>query len=630
MTSSEYKNTIEWTLSVQTPKDEDAVTTAKRILTNLGVPFPHGTLDEAVAVLSSRNYMGWNPCNAEQARYCANNGFTVIGVTGSSMIVILPEDEVVIVGNTLPKVSHPAARKMSELRADEIDAMHFFAFAILLEDIEPVKEEPVVMAARAAATTCSTCQVCQTCNTCQSCNICNNCQTGCLVSCQSCDVCDNCQMGNTPPPIYPSVTLTVPAGNRTELLNNNHKISISVSGVNCSRITVYINNSSYYTVYGNSLSISYPVNSAGKYDIYAVGTSSTGHTANTAVRTITITSRPPVNSVNIDNYSKSRITMMVGDELNVSCTVLPSDALDKSVSWTLVPENTSCASIVSTGEKSAKITALEPTNSVAIIAYSNENNDVDDYFKISIQPKIIEPDPSTYICYGNKDTSAKSSIMWKDCSSNRSLDNLIFKNGVNGDYIDQSIKYAILNGGCVLTCVAMLLRNRGATTQDKYDYRFNMVRNTLEADPYTVFMANIFKNNSSKWESTSSNEIIDPECYPNPTTTIYDNIRLAFGKTITYDKTLPNNIITPTEKAQYIHDTLSSHPEGILIGFIYDGDRPHSVVVIKSSYTSGAVDIDSCFTVCDPVNGDERLFKNCWMYNQNQTIADIVRVGWIS
>ena len=217
MTSSEYKNTIEWTLSVQTQENEDTLTTAKRILTNLGVPFPHGTLDEAVQILSTRNYMGWNPCNAAQAKYCANHGYAAIGVTNNRVVIILPEDEAVTVDNTLPKVSHAAVSKLSELREEETTEMQYFVYAILLEDLEPMQGEHDVKVMAAATTTCSSCQgcnacqyvcerscqtcnaSCQSCNTCQGCNTCqDNCQVSCQtcnVGCQSCNTCNSCQTG---------------------------------------------------------------------------------------------------------------------------------------------------------------------------------------------------------------------------------------------------------------------------------------------------------------------------------------------------------------------------------------------------------------------------------------------------
>ena len=304
MTSSEYKNTIEWTLSVQTQENEDTLTTAKRILTNLGVPFPHGTLEEAVQILSTRNYMGWNPCNAAQAKYCANHGYTAIGVTKNSVVIILPEDEAVTVDNTLPKVSHPAARKLSELQEKETADMQYFVYAILLEDLEATQDNNVVMAA-ATTTTCPSCQSGNTCNTCQkicqtgqnTCNACLTvCQSGqntcnaCQTSCQNCQ--GTCQSGNTLTPIIPSVTLSAPSANRTEVLKDNHKILISASGDNWSKVDIYVNgslcNSRGFNSGHNAFDYYYSVESIGKYNIQVICTSSTGNKVRSAIREVKV------------------------------------------------------------------------------------------------------------------------------------------------------------------------------------------------------------------------------------------------------------------------------------------------------------------------------------------------------
>ena len=61
MTSSEYRNTVYWTLHAHTPADEtDLLVTARRIFNNLGVPFPQGTLADAIQILSSGDYISMN------------------------------------------------------------------------------------------------------------------------------------------------------------------------------------------------------------------------------------------------------------------------------------------------------------------------------------------------------------------------------------------------------------------------------------------------------------------------------------------------------------------------------------------------------------------------------------------
>lgn len=88
--------------------------------------------------------------------------------------------------------------------------------------------------------------------------------------------------------IIPTISLSSPSANRSEELSVGHSIYISASGTNCSRIEVYANNSLVNTVYSNSLSYYYPVNTTGTYNIYVKGISSSGNTVNSATRTVTV------------------------------------------------------------------------------------------------------------------------------------------------------------------------------------------------------------------------------------------------------------------------------------------------------------------------------------------------------
>lgn len=225
MTSSEYRNTIMWTLSTQTPDGEDILTTARRIFNNLGVAFPQGTLQEVLNVLGTGDYMGWTECSAEQARYCANNGYTAMGIKGNNMVIILPDSDKIIVETTVTTVSNPVARELSAITEAELFNMRFFAYAALLNP-EPVQisssesESAVsVMSVASASYTCTGCDscegcenciTCQTCDSCQGCEVAcewacqdeceSSCQYGCEVSCQTCDSCESsceitCQYG---------------------------------------------------------------------------------------------------------------------------------------------------------------------------------------------------------------------------------------------------------------------------------------------------------------------------------------------------------------------------------------------------------------------------------------------------
>ena len=64
MTSSEYKNTIEWTLKHSDENSDPEK--VQRILRNLGTPFPQSdsnSTETIISLLSSGDYMGWNPCS---------------------------------------------------------------------------------------------------------------------------------------------------------------------------------------------------------------------------------------------------------------------------------------------------------------------------------------------------------------------------------------------------------------------------------------------------------------------------------------------------------------------------------------------------------------------------------------
>lgn len=167
MTSSEYRNTVMWTLSTQTPAGEDILTTARRLFNNLGVAFPQGTLAEVLNVLGTKDYMSWTECSAEQARFCANNGYTAIGIKGENLVIILPDSDKVIIDTSVPTVDNPIARELSSISEAEIFNMRFFAYAPLINP-EPVQTispdaEPAmnVMSVSRALTTCESCDSCE-------------------------------------------------------------------------------------------------------------------------------------------------------------------------------------------------------------------------------------------------------------------------------------------------------------------------------------------------------------------------------------------------------------------------------------------------------------------------------------
>ena len=208
MTSSEYKNTIEWTLKhSDESSDHDKV---QRILRNLGTPFPQNdgsSTETIISLLSSGDYMGWNPCSKDQARFCVNNGYPAVAIYNNTVVILLPDDESVKISSTVPKSTSKLVRKVTELNDIKADQIHFFAYATLLENHDTADRNSNgnddMIAAYATKTTCtsscqsscqSTCQTsCQSCNTCQTtCE--SKCQSACQSSCQSCNTCQTtCQ-----------------------------------------------------------------------------------------------------------------------------------------------------------------------------------------------------------------------------------------------------------------------------------------------------------------------------------------------------------------------------------------------------------------------------------------------------
>ena len=222
MTSSEYKNTIEWTLKHSYENSDPEK--VQRILRNLGTPFPQSdgsSTETIISLLSSGDYMGWNPCSKDQARFCVNNGYPAVAIYNNTVVILLPDDESVKISSTVPKSTSKLVRKVTELNDIKADQIRFFAYATLLENHDTADRNSngndEMIAAYATKTTCtsscqsscqSTCQTsCQSCNTCQttceskcqsacqsSCQSCNTCQSNCQISCQSCNTCQTtCQ-----------------------------------------------------------------------------------------------------------------------------------------------------------------------------------------------------------------------------------------------------------------------------------------------------------------------------------------------------------------------------------------------------------------------------------------------------
>ena len=163
MTSSEYKNTVEWTLKHSDENSDPEK--VQRILRNLGTPFPQSdssSTETIISLLSSGDYMGWNPCSKDQARFCVNNGYPAVAIYNNTVVILLPDDESVKISSTVPKSTSKLVRKVTELNDIKADQIRFFAYATLLDNHDTDRNSngnDDMIAAYATKTTCtSSCQ----------------------------------------------------------------------------------------------------------------------------------------------------------------------------------------------------------------------------------------------------------------------------------------------------------------------------------------------------------------------------------------------------------------------------------------------------------------------------------------
>lgn len=132
MTSSQYNNIIQWTLSAQSlDGQEKPVPAAKEIFDNCGVEFPSGNGEAVRAVLKGNDYIAWRSCTAEEAQQYANEGKAAVGICGEQIIVIKPEKEWVPIKSTFDdtKVEKGLVDTVSEMAAEEIKNTAFFAYS---------------------------------------------------------------------------------------------------------------------------------------------------------------------------------------------------------------------------------------------------------------------------------------------------------------------------------------------------------------------------------------------------------------------------------------------------------------------------------------------------------------------
>lgn len=130
--------------------------------------------------------------------------------------------------------------------------------------------------------------------------------------------------------------------------------------------------------------------------------------------------------------------------------------------------------------------------------------------------------------------------------------------------------------GCVVTSWAMVLNNMGAkTTSLRRDLRTG-VTSYLDADPFTVTMANIGwlsdTHQSGRWEIRGYTDSFSPVYARHGT------IASSFGKTA---KTVDLAGLSHEEKARHIAYYLGQNPEGILASY----GTAHTIVIAETTYS---------------------------------------------
>lgn len=178
---------------------------------------------------------------------------------------------------------------------------------------------------------------------------------------------------------------------------------------------------------------------------------------------------------------------------------------------------------------------------------------------------------------------------------------------------------AIMDKGCVITSIAMVLRNLGATMQG-YDIRNpGAGMHKMQADPFTVTLANcsLLGNEYTVSNTTPQKYTFAYNGNSIPVDTDWSKSVGAFGYGFNLQKR--NGASAQTYRNRIIN-TLSQHPEGIIVYFKKDS-RTHGVVF--TGYDAENND----FIVCDPGTRDRAKGNNISLtqFSQYQSLwfADI-------
>lgn len=151
-------------------------------------------------------------------------------------------------------------------------------------------------------------------------------------------------------------------------------------------------------------------------------------------------------------------------------------------------------------------------------------------------------------------------------------------------------RYCFMTGGCALTCMAMLYRNRGAQVTRSYDYR-GVSLSTKTADPFTLSLVN-----TSKTSATSTTPISGKNYYVVTTSPVYANwSTVASYFNVTMNMTDISNYASDSLKASLIASKIDSSTGGVIVYF-ESGGSTHYLLFTSYSYSNGIYS----FMICDP------------------------------
>lgn len=132
MTGSQYKNIIQWTLFFHKDLEgADSMTVVKKILNNLGVAFPNGTLDDVIRILKKKRFLGWRPCSGDDAQKYVNLGVASIAIDSARVIILCPDHKLPNLSDKaeLEKRKNENVKHLNELTDKGNDKLLFFTYS---------------------------------------------------------------------------------------------------------------------------------------------------------------------------------------------------------------------------------------------------------------------------------------------------------------------------------------------------------------------------------------------------------------------------------------------------------------------------------------------------------------------